>query len=111
MPPVDANEHAGYRMHDYYALYASRGEPLSSTSAPDWDRREADEQSWLQNLRERRIELLFIGKRIEPEKPPSCYDSEGFLIERTWADRNPDVFRLIHADRFTRVYTVRFPLN
>jgi hypothetical protein len=108
---VNVNKHAAFRMHDYHTLQVALGEPLSSSPAPDWDRRETDEQSWIKNLRDRRIELLFVGKRIEPEKPPSCYDSEGFLIERTWADRNPEFFRLIHADPFTRVYAVRFQLN
>jgi hypothetical protein len=103
---VNINGQAAYRMHDYHSWYASHGEPLARGPTPDWDRREQDEQAWLHNLKQRRIELLFIGLTNRAGGEHNIHDREGFPIEREWADRRPKTFRLLHADRFTRLYAV-----
>jgi uncharacterized protein (DUF2062 family) len=104
---VNINKHGGFRMHDYRAEYKARGEPLSANTTPDWDRRMSDEAAWLKNLQDQKIELLFIGLTNRLGGMHNFYDEEGFPIERTWADGRPDTFRLLHADRFTRLYTVK----
>lgn len=105
---VNINDRAGFRMHDYHAFYSSRGEPRSATPTPDWDRREADEEAWLKNLRDEQVDLLFLGLTNRAGGLHNFYDSDGFTIERTWADRHPDIFSPLHIDRFTRLYAVRF---
>jgi hypothetical protein len=105
---VNITADTGFRMHDYHRRFAERGEGLAANSTPDWDRREPDESAWLRNLRERRINLLFIGLTNRAGGLHNIHDGDGFPIERTWADRRPDVFRLLHADRATRVYAVAF---
>jgi hypothetical protein len=105
---VNVNAHADFRLHDYHRLFASRGEPLATNSTPDWDRRETDELAWLENLRGREIDLLFIGFTNAAGGQHNFYDAEGFPIERTWADRHPEAFTLLHADARTRLYAVRF---
>ena len=104
---VNVNEHAAFRMHDYHRLFTSHGEPLAVNSTPDWDRREADESAWLGNMHNQRIDLLFIGYTNAAGGEHNFYDADGFPIERTWADRHPDIFTLIHADPRTRLYSVR----
>jgi hypothetical protein len=106
---VNINEHADFRMHDYHAQYKSRGEPLSINATPDWDRRESDETAWLKNLQDDGIELLFIGLTNRFGGTHNFHDPEGFPVERSWADGRLDIFRLIYADRFTRLYAVQFP--
>src|SRR5262249_13043689 len=81
---VNVNDHADFRMHDYHALYAGRGESLATSSTPDWDRRDADEAAWLRNLRDQRIQLLFIGLTNRAGGEHNFYDAENFPIERTW---------------------------
>jgi hypothetical protein len=105
---VNINQYAGYRMHDYHALYSARGERLSPSATPDWDRREADVRAWLSNLQEQRIELLFIGLTNQSGgvHQHNVFDAEGFPVERTWADRLPEIFRLLHANRSVRLYAV-----
>ena len=105
---VNINEYADFKMHDYHRHYASRGEPVSSSPTPDWDRRDASESAWIENLRDGRIEFLFLGLTNASGGRHNFHDDEGFTIERTWADGNPATFRLLHADRATRVYAVRF---
>jgi hypothetical protein len=102
---VNINRHTAFRMHDYHRLY---DRPLSDSPTPDWDRREADEVAWLGNLREQRIDLLFVGFVNRIGGMHNVHDQDGFPLERTWADRNPAIFQPIHVDSRTRVYTVRF---
>ncbi len=104
---VNINEHAEFCMHDYHALFASRGEPLARSATPDWDRRDADEHAWLDNLAAARIDVLFVGLTNRAGGTHNFYDFEGFPIERTWADSHPEIFTLLHADARTRIYAVR----
>ncbi|MBI3464331.1 MAG: hypothetical protein HY000_14940 [Planctomycetes bacterium] len=107
---VNINEHRDFLMHDYHIWFAGRGEPLSSRPTPDWDRRERNEQAWLRNLWDHRIDLLFIGQTNRAGNIQTFYDDDrqGFPIERAWADGHPEVFHLVHADRLTRVYQLHF---
>ncbi len=104
---VNINSHAGFRLHDYHAASVARGESLSSTPTPDWDRREADEYAWIENLRRAEIDLLFIGHTNRSGGLHNIHDAEGFPIERTWADRHPEIFSLLHADSRTRLYELK----
>ncbi len=106
---VNIDRHRGFLMHDYHVLYAERGEGSAANATPDWDRRAPDEAAWLDNLRDERIGLVFIGLTNHAGGEHNIYDQEGFPIERTWAERNPGLFRLLHADRFTRLYAVQWP--
>jgi hypothetical protein len=103
---VNINRYGDYLMHDYHRLFVSRGEPLATSSTPDWDRREADEGAWLQNMRDQRIDLLFVGLVNRAGGKHNVNDEAGFPIERTWADRHPELFQQIHADAATRLYAV-----
>jgi hypothetical protein len=105
---VNINGHGPFLMHDYHKLFMAHGEFLARSSTPDWDRREADEMAWLQNLRDQRINLLFLGFVNRAGGAHNFYDRDGFPIERTWADRHPEIFHPIHTDARTRLYAVRF---
>jgi hypothetical protein len=105
---VNITADPNFRMHDYHRRFVERGEGLAANATPDWDRREPDESAWLRNLRGQRINLLFIGLTNRAGGLHNIHDQDGFPIERTWADRRPDVFRLLHADSATRLYAVAF---
>ena len=105
---VNINANTDFLMHDYHALYAARGESLATSSTPDWDRREADESAWLANLRDQHMELLFIGFTNRVGGEHNFFDRDGFPIERSWADRHPEHFYLLHSDERTRLYAVQF---
>jgi hypothetical protein len=105
---VNVNRHADYRMHDYHELFRARGEPLANSPTPDWDRREPDQAAWLENLRDHRVDVLFVGFVNRAGGKHNFYDPEGFPIERTWAEQNPHIFQPIHLDARTRLYLVRF---
>jgi hypothetical protein len=105
---VNINRYADYLMHDYHRLFLDRNEPLATSSTPDWDRREPDELAWLQNMRDKKIDLLFVGLVNRAGGMHNVYDDEGFPIERTWADRHPEIFQQVHVDAATRLYAVHF---
>ncbi len=80
---VNINDRRGWRMHDYHREAIARGEPTSPDPRPDWDRRIADFDAWLENLRAWRIDLLVVARHNPVEPWP---------IERQWADEAPGTF-------------------
>jgi hypothetical protein len=104
---VNIDRHPTFAMHDYHRRYFDRGVGLATSPTPDWDRREPDESAWLENMRNQQIDLLFVGFVNRSGGMHNVYDSEGFPIERTWADNNPQLFQPIHIDPRTRLYAVK----
>jgi hypothetical protein len=107
---VNVNPHRDWLLHDYHR--EAHGLDLPTTwpdTRPGWDRAKPDYSAWLANLRDERIQFLFTARANPEEGLHNVMDSQGFTIERRWADAHPDVFRLRYADRNVRLYFVLPP--
>ena len=89
----------GDRLHDF-------GPPGDGTAEPAPYRRGASAGAWLANLRAARTEVLFVAALYPGVRRNITADSDGFPIERAWADARPDTFHLLHAWPSARVYAV-----
>jgi hypothetical protein len=106
---VNVKEHTDWQMHDYHRAAAERGDRIVwDTPRPGWDRLDPDFDSWLANLRARRIEYLVVARARPEDGDFNRADREGFPIERTWADEHPESFQPVYgvdpADRRIRIY-------
>jgi hypothetical protein len=87
------------RLHDF-------GPPGDGTAEPAPYRRGAIPDVWLANLRAARTQVLFVAAMYPGVRRNVAADSDGFPIERAWADARPDKFRLLHASSTARIYAV-----
>lgn len=87
------------RVHEFQGGQATTAEP-----APY--RRNARYETWIGNLDVRRIDWLFVSSLYPIVARTIAHDAEGFPIERTWADRHPERFRLRHASDGVRIYGI-----
>ncbi len=90
------------RLHDF-------GPPGDGTAEPAPYRRGANAEAWLANLRATDTHVLFVAALDPIVRRTIAADSDGFPVERAWADARPDVFRLRHASAAARVYAVELP--
>jgi hypothetical protein len=63
-------------------------------------------ETWLENLRAARAEVLFVAAEYPGVQRTIAADGDGFPVERTWADAHPELFRLRFASAAARVYDV-----
>jgi hypothetical protein len=90
---VNINDHADWLPHDYHRDRLRRGLfELAQDPWPQWYRTHSDFESWLANLRARRIEFLFIGRENRHGRLETVGTLPQFPIERVWADAHPDTF-------------------
>jgi hypothetical protein len=108
---VNVDDHPDWLMHDYHRRAITEGKAPSETPRPGWDRELRDEAAWLANLDKAGIEYLVVTRADPREGPYDVHDAARFPIERTWADRHPERFRLIYgaADPIFRVYRIVRP--
>lgn len=110
---ININKHRDWLMHDYHREASIRGESEWSDTRPGWDRvpSEADYAAWLANLRAEEIEFLVVTRSDPTEGRFNVADSDGFPIERVWADEHPESFEPVYGiaerDRLFRIYRVR----
>jgi hypothetical protein len=110
---VNIDAHPGWLMHDYHreALATGSGPAAWPYPRPGWDRSHPDYAAWLANLHAEGIRLLVVTRADPANGPHNVADSEGFPIERQWADSHPESFEPLygpreHDPRF-RLYHVR----
>jgi hypothetical protein len=110
---VNVDAHRDWLLHDYHRLASSRGEGIWPNSRPGWDRESPDYRSWLDNLEAERIQLLVVTKVNTSEGAHNVADSEGFPIERQWAENHPDRFQILYGvreqDPWFRIYRLIGP--
>ena len=97
---INIDAHRDWLLHDYH-LDASAKQSSPATwndSRPGWDRLHPDYDAWLANLRAEGIQLLWLTKANPMEGPHNIADSEGFTIERVWADAHPETFELLYGE-------------
>jgi hypothetical protein len=112
---INVDAHRNWLLHDYHHEASERGNGRWPNSRPGWDRLEPDFAAWLENLDAERIELL-VATRVNPEEGRhNVADSEGFPIERVWADSHPERFDVLYGakerDPWFRLYRLRRPTS
>jgi hypothetical protein len=110
---VNVDAHRGWRLHDYHREAIARGEPNWPDPRPRWDRLHPDYGAWLANLEAERIDYLFVASQHSIDDLFDIADSEGYPIERAWADVHPESFTLVYGpadgDSVARIYRVHTP--
>ncbi len=110
---VNINDRRDFLLHDYHREALARGEGVWPNSRPGWDRMNPDYRAWVRNLEAERIDLLVVTRVNSDEGAHNIADSEGFPIERGWADGHPDRFEPLYgeleADPWFRIYRFRKP--
>jgi len=112
---VNINDHLDWLPHDYYRHgHSGAPWPPARDPWPQWYRAEADFDSWVANLRRRRIEFLFVARENRHGRlEPSPGELPRFPIEKHWADAHPEHFADLGPFRYppgtipwVRVYRV-----
>ncbi|MFW6124949.1 MAG: hypothetical protein ACOC46_02270, partial [Pirellulales bacterium] len=91
---VNVNAHPGWKPHDYHLarIRAGQREPADHPW-PQWYREGPGYQTWLDNLRRRRIELLFVARENRHGRREALPGPPPFPIEYAWAEQHPEVFQ------------------
>jgi hypothetical protein len=94
---VAINDKPDWRPHDFHKARRRANRPDRSADPwPHWYRDEGNYRAWLENLRNRGINLLFIarvnthGRLVRAADGPPT-----FPIEKRWADAHPEHFDFI----------------
>jgi hypothetical protein len=107
---VNVDAHRGWRMHDYHRDAIARGEPNWPDPRPGWDRIHPDYEAWLANLAVESIDYLFVARPDPFDGLFNIADTQGYPIERAWADTHPESFTLVYGppdgDINARIYRV-----
>jgi hypothetical protein len=108
---VNVDEHRNWLMHDYHREALRRGEGTWPNPRPGWDRERPDYDAWIRNLEAEGIQLLAVTRANPSEGPHNIADSEGFPLERRWADSHPERFEPLYGqiehDPWFRLYRFR----
>jgi hypothetical protein len=108
---VNVDRHRDWLLHDYHRDAARRGAGNWPNSRPGWDRMAPDFQAWLENLDAENIQLLVVTRVNPNEGVHNVADSDGFPIERSWADTHPNRFHPLYGEKendpWFRLYRVR----
>lgn len=98
---VNVNRHRDWLPHDYHR--ARRLSGLTDKAAipwPQWYREEANYESWLENLRWSRTDLLFVTRtNLHGRRLDLSGELPAFPIERAWADAHPEDFEFLGPPR------------
>jgi hypothetical protein len=103
---VNIDHHADWRFDNYDR--ARRRQPdyrPPDTTRPRYERQNGDEAAWMQNLRSRGVNFVFMGARSTSEDA-LWKDAEGFPVERRWADGTPGAFDMVFANADVRIYAL-----
>jgi Dolichyl-phosphate-mannose-protein mannosyltransferase len=98
---------AGDRLHDFGRRAPPPGAAATPEPAPYRDG--ASFEVWVRNLRETHSDVLFVAALEEIVARNVRSDSDGFPIERGWADAHPALFHLRYASPEARVYGIAPP--
>jgi hypothetical protein len=94
---VNIDRHRDWLLHDYHREARGRGQGVWPDSRPGWDRLKPDYPAWIDNLEADGIQLLVVTRLDPAEGLHNIADSEGFPIERRWADAHPERFEPLYG--------------
>jgi hypothetical protein len=103
---VNIDRHADWRFNDYDRARRRRPDyQAPDRTRPRYERQNGNAAAWMQNLRNRGVNYLFIGAMSSFEDALWQAD-EGFPIEDRWAEGEPGAFNLVYANPDVRIYAV-----
>ena len=101
---VNIDYHANWRFHDYDRARRKRPDyQAPDHTRPRYERQNGSAAAWMQNLRTRGVNYVFIGA-LSTFEDALWQDDEGFPVEDTWAESAPNAFDLVYANRDVRIY-------
>jgi hypothetical protein len=126
---VNIDRHASWGFHDYARAHSRPGvtepsAPLAHASGelmpasanpreeaprPRYERREGYREAWVQNLRSRGVDRLFVSALSVYEIDDVWHNDRGFPIEDEWAKADPLSFRLVYENLQIRIYALARP--
>ena len=110
---INTDAHRDWLLHDYHRAAIARGVPNWPYPRPGWDRTNPNYEAWLANLRAAGIQVLVVARANPEEGPHNIYDSQGFPIERFWAETHPTHFSPLYGvtenDPLFRSYRILNP--
>jgi len=92
----------GDQLHDFPPAPRSGAEPAPYRNGGTAAR-------WLDNLRAAGSQVLFVAAMYPIVQRTIVADTDGFPVERAWADARPDRFALRYASAAARIYAVVGP--
>ncbi len=104
---VPVNKHGFSEFHECNEYLKQTGRYTApTTDRIDFCRRDPDPVQWIEGLRRRDTDMLFISVLHQNDRPHLAHDTAFFPIERAWADANPRNFKLLFASSYVRIYEV-----
>jgi hypothetical protein len=101
---VNIGYHADWRFNDYDRARRRRPDyQAPDRTRPRYERQDGNAAAWVQNLRKRGVNYVFIGAMSSFEDKLWEAD-EGFPVEDRWADADPGTFNLVYANPGVRIY-------
>lgn len=124
---VNIDRHAGWLLHDYARVRMKPGATLPSAplavssdlllpaqrrggiidaSRPRFERLEGYREAWIDNLRARGIDHLYVSTLSADEIDYVWHNERGFPIEDDWARSDPKTFVLVFENPQVRIYAL-----
>jgi len=105
---VNVNGPLDHVLHDFFAECRTRGRcpPSDATIKPTFIWRQPDLLQWLANLERAGADFLFVTFMGRAERRTIPHDSEGYPIERQWADSMPEIFKPVPVGRGGKAYRI-----
>ena len=101
---VNIDRHADWRFNDYDRARRKRPDyqPPDGTR-PRYERQNGSAAAWMQNLKNRSVNYLFVGAMSSFEDA-LWQAKEGFPVEDRWAESDPGAFNLVYSNPDVRIY-------
>jgi hypothetical protein len=99
----NVNAHPEFLFHNYAQEFPGH---QWNTPEPAPYRMMAEPDLWWGNLQKEKVDYLMVTRLSEAELINIEHDRGGWPTERSWADHYSELFELVYADDFARVYRV-----
>jgi hypothetical protein len=85
------------------------GAPQIDAVRPRFERWDGLREAWIDNLRARGVDLLFVMTLSPYEIDHNWHDARGFPIEATWAQSDSALFTRVFVNSRVQIFAVRAP--
>ena len=104
---VNVDSHADWKFHDYVKHLKDSGHyAVPDTDRINFHRINADYKAWLRNLRRADADYLFVTVLHQTDRLHIPHDASGFPVERTWAEKHPEIFQKVYENSTTAIYRI-----
>jgi len=107
--PGDASLAEQYATPSGVLVPADDRTPQVDAVRPRYERWNGVREAWIDNLRARGVDLLFVMALSPYELDHNWHDAGGFPIEATWAQADPAMFTRLFVNSRVQIFAVRAP--